>query len=213
MSLELEQVVGPVTRADGFVDGPVRVGREGEATVTDAHGRYYEANRRGSVFLLSGTALAPTAYVGAGAGTPLLAIHNPVTSGKILELLAVGFAHRVGGSAAGATTLAAWSGVSAQPTGTQTVPRNSYSQQQAGSTALGFVNTALTGSTALNLALPLWGYQIIGATPVSQAESPGLLDVAGLVIAVPGNQIAVGLTVAVASLTADIAMLWEETVL
>lgn len=208
--MELEQVVGAVVRQDGLADGPVRVSREGSAVVGQAHGRFLEATRRSTVYFLSTTSATPTAYVGAAAGTPLLAVHNPTGSGKILSLLAVGLAHRVGGSAVGATSINAWAGVSVQPTGTQTVPRSSYTQAQAGSVALGFVNTALTGSTALNLALPLWGYQIIGGTPVSQGESLGYIPVDGLVIAIPGNEIAVGAAVVVTSQTYDIAMYWEE---
>jgi hypothetical protein len=198
--------------ADG-AEGKARQGKSAELVVTELHGRYFEQTYRSNTFLLSAAGATPTAYVGAAGGTPLLAIHNPPNSNRIAVLLAVGFAHRAGGSAAGATSLNVWSGPSVTPTGTQTTPTSVYSQSTGDSAMRGFVNTALTGSTALALALPLYGYQIIGATPVSQSETGGLFDVKGLIVAVPGNQITVGLSVVVTSLTAEIAWYWEEVAL
>ena len=120
----------------------------------------------------------------------------------------VGFAGRAAATAAGQTGLALWRGPSALPTGTATAPTNVLSAAQAGSGAKGFVNAALTGSTALSLALPLLTHY--WATAASALTAMGLADIGGIVVAAPGNQIALGLTTVPTSLTADVALYWEE---
>lgn len=95
MSIELEQVVGPVTRADGFVDGPVRVTRQGGAAVSDVHGHFFEAVTRGQVFSLVLTATSTGVAAGniagaAAAAATQFALINPITSGKNLSLLRFG---------------------------------------------------------------------------------------------------------------------------
>lgn len=201
------QRVGPVFGGVGTAP-PFTAGITGGQRVNDAHGRYMDAVMAGRVFLLSAPAAAPVAYVGAAAGSPLLAVHNPASSGKILALLMVGFTGRVAASAAGQTGLALWTGVSAQPTGTLTPPRNVMSQTASGAAGLGFVNTALTSSTALNLALPLYTYY--WATAAAAFAAPAMFDVGGLIVVPPGNQVALGLTTVPTSVTCDVSMFWEE---
>ena len=48
------------------------------------------------------------------------------------------------------------------------------------------------------------------ATAAAAAIAPAFFDVGGLVVAAPGNQIAVGATVVPTSTTWDLAMYWEE---
>lgn len=203
------QRVGTIPSSAGSAV-PFTAGITGASRTADAHGRYLEAVLANRAYALSVAGATPAAYTGGAAGQPLLAIHNPSNSGVLLAVLAVGFACRVGSSAAGNTGLALWGGPSAQPTGTTTVPRNLYTMAGAGSGAVAFANAALTGSTALNLLLPILEYQMIGATPVAMAVSPTFFDLAGLIVAAPGNQIALGLTTAPTSLTADVSLIWEE---
>jgi hypothetical protein len=203
------QIRGPLWGGQG-TPVPFTAAYSGAQRTADAHGRYADAVLGNRCYYLSVAAAAATAYVGAAGGTPLLAIHNPANSNKTLLGLMVGWSGRVGASAVGNSGLDIWAGVSALPTGSITVPTNARSQARAGSSAVGFVNTALTGSTALALALPLLDYQLIGATPVSQSVTAALFDLAGIVVADPGNQIAIGFTVALTSLTSDIALYWEE---
>lgn len=201
------QRVGPVFGGLGTAP-PFTAGPSGAQRIQDTHGRYLQAVLENRVFGLSGAAAAPTAYVGAAGGTPLLAVHNPATSNKILALLMVSVAQRATATGAGTTGLNVWSGPSAQPTGTLTPPTNALSLVAQGSAGRGHVNTALTGSTALALALGL--YTHYWATAAAAFSSPGMFDVGGLVLAAPGNQIAVGLTVVPTSVTVDVAMWWEE---
>ena len=181
----------------------------GAQRTSDAHGRYLDAVLANRVFFMSLSAATPTAYVGAAAGTPLLAIHNPANSNKVFAVMMVGYAARGQVTAAGTTALVLWGGPSVLPTGTVTQPKSALSQAQGGS-AIGFSNTALTGSTALAVALPLNAFHLIGATPVSESNLLSLYDVAGLVLATPGNQIAIGVTTVPTGLTCDLAMYWEE---
>lgn len=92
MAQEIEQIVGPSTRADGITDGPVRISRQGSAVVTDAHGRFYEGTARQQMFTL--TLAATTTGVAAGniqnaaaAASTQFALLNPINSGKNLVLM------------------------------------------------------------------------------------------------------------------------------
>ena len=181
----------------------------GAGRVGDAHGRFLDAVLQGRMFFMSLSAATPTAYVGAAGGTPLLAIHNPANSGKVFAVAMVGYAARGQVTAAGTTALVLWDGPSVLPTGTVTQPKSALSLAQGGS-AIGFSNAALTGSTALTLALPLNSFHIVGATVVSESNVSAIYDVGGLVLATPGNQIAIGMTTVPTGLTCDLAMYWEE---
>lgn len=188
---------------------PFTSGISGAQRTTDAHGRFLDALLQGRLYYMSLSNATPTAYVGAAAGTPLVAVHNPANSGKIAAVLAVGYAARGQVTAAGTTALALWSGPSVLPTGTVTQPKSALSLAQGGG-MIGFSNAALTGSTALSMAMPLNAFHLIGATPVSESNMPSMYDVGGIVSAVPGNQFAIGVTTVPAGLTCDLAIYWEE---
>jgi len=208
MGLSLETIVGPTYSTDGPGITSLRAGKLNELSVGDAHGRYYESSSRGSLYVLSVAAGAATAYTGGAAGTPLIAIHNPTGSGQVLNLVGVGIASRVAASAAGTATFNLWGGISAQPTGTLTVPRNLLTMNQSGSVALGFANAVLTGSTALNLLQPIFTYY--WATAAGAITGGGFFELNGMYIVSPGNQIALGATAALTSATYDVSLIWEE---
>lgn len=199
------QVRGPLYGGTG-APSPFTAGMTGAQRVTDAHGNYFEAAVRGNVYFMSIAAAAPTAYTGTAGGTPLLAIHNPTGSGKVANLLYASAGSRVVASSVGPTAIALWAGASVTPTGTQTQPRNSATFAQGGD-ILGFSNTALTSSTALNLAMVLsnhfWG------TSVGTYTTPGIVDLRGLVVLKEGMQAAVGATLALTALTWDVSLWWE----
>lgn len=198
-------VRGPINGGTG-TPSPFTASITGAQRVTDAHGAYLEASARGYVYFMSIAAGAPTAYVGAAGGTPLLAIHNPTGSGKVANLLYASAAPRIVASAIGHTAIEIWAGASVTPTGTQTQPRNSASFAQGGE-ILGFSNAALTGSTALNFALALNTY--FWGTSVGQNSSPAVMDLRGLLSLKEGMQAAVGATVALTALTWDVSLWWE----
>jgi hypothetical protein len=187
---------------------PFTSGISGAQRTQDAHSRYLDGILAGRVFKLAVAAAGPTAYVGASGGTPLLMVHNPANSNKVLSLIGIGVGLRAQGSAAGETALAVWSGPSVVPTGTLTLPTNAYSLVTGGSAAIGVVNTAATSSTALALALPVFTYY--WATAAAAFATPGFFDIGGMVVAAPGCEFAIGMTTVPTSLTVDVAMYWEE---
>ena len=187
---------------------PFTSGVSGAQRTNDAHGRFLDAVLGNRAFFLPVAAAAPTAYVGAAGGSPLLAVHNPANSAKLLVGMMVGVTGRAAASAAGQTGLNVWSGPSVTPTGTQTNPTNALSLAKSGSAMMGFINTALTGSTALAMALPLFTYY--WATAAGAIMAPGQFDLGGLIVAAPGNQVAIGFSVAPTSFTADAGFWWEE---
>ena len=204
------QVRGPLFGSTG-TPSPFTADLSGAQRVTDAHGRYAEAVRRGNVYQLSVAGGAASAFTGGAGGTPLIGLMNPLASGKQLEILGVAIATRVAASAAGTVTFNLWGGVSANPTGTQTNPTNLLTLTAAGSVARGFSNTALTGSTAIGLVLPVAHYY--WATAASAFAAPAFYEIGGLVNVQPGNLIALGGSAALTSATFDVALVWEEVAL
>src|SRR5436853_6634195 len=100
-------------------------------------------------------------------------------------------------------------GVSVHPTGTVTTPTKKVSQQATGSAAKGFVNTALTGSTAISLVAPVNG--VYWATAAgSNIVGTGLVDLAGMIVATPEVLVAFGSRTALTSTVTDAFLMWEE---
>lgn len=200
-------VRGSVTGPAG-TPSPFTSGVTGAQRVTDAHGRYLDAVLAGRVRVLSVVAGAATAYTGAAGGTPMLAIHNPANSQKYISVLAVSFGSVVAASAAGTVALRVYAGASVIPTGTVTNPRNMLTQVASGGDGVGFVNTALTGSTALSHVLTLNSYY--WATAAAAWAAPAFFDIGGLIELPPGNQVAVGASAALTSATFDCSLIVEE---
>ena len=200
--------VGIQTAADGVGTQPFRQARTTELVVTDAHGKYYETVARGNAYSQVVTGAAATAFTGGAAGTPLISIYNPVGSGKNLVVLFVGVASRVASTLAGTVGFNLWAGVSAANTGTATTPRNMLTLAQTGSVAISSSNAATTGTTAINLVMPLGSYY--WATAAGAIIAPAFFDVAGAVVCAPGNLVALGGTAALTTATYDVSMVWEE---
>lgn len=208
MGMQLSSTVGPQTNNTGATPVDIRQGVTGEIIVGDGHGRYYETVSRRNAYVISGANQGVTAYFGGAGGTPLLAVHNPTNSGVNLVLLGISIANRTAASAAGAVSFAAYAGPSAKPTGTQTVPLNLYTMNQSGSAALGFVNTALTGSTALSYLFSPFHYY--WATAAAAYATSGFFDFGGLIQVVPGNQFGFGASAVLTSAAWDVSLIWEE---
>src|SRR5436309_2202912 len=200
--------VGELLGTDGAIQ-PLRLTRKGGLAAADVQARYQESVLRGNVYFLSLSAGAPTAFIGAAGGTPLLGIYNPVGSGKALVLLVCSGAENTVPSAAGVIDYEMWAGVSVLPTGTVTTPTNMASQQATGSAAKGFVNTATTSSTAINLVTGLSSFWWATAAAGAQMSN-GLIDLAGIIVATPGILVALGVRTVPTSTTTDAFLMWEE---
>lgn len=207
--MQIASKVGPQVLGSGAKDSDIRQGFSGEIMVADTHGRYQEAVMRGNVYFLSASNQAPTAYVGAAGGTPLIAVHNPSGSGVNLVFLLASMANSVAASAAGTVRMGIWVGPSALPTGTATVPTNALSLVASGGKAKGFVNAALTGSTALSFFASLGSYYWATAAGAFMT-APQVMDLGGAIVLAPGNQIAIGASSALTSAQWDALLAWEE---
>jgi len=207
----LQNIVGqPAAGANNaLLNG--RSGQLGDAIVSELHGRYYETNYRGNVFLLSvSTAAAVTAYTGGAAGTPMLALFNPTGSGKNLVILKASFGNVVAASAAGTVAWGLYFGTTATITQATTVaPWSMSTQLQAGSVATGFRNVALTSGSAANNAISLGSYYWATAAGVASVLGAPV-DLEGSVIIPPGSYVALGGSAALTSATWIGSLQWEE---
>jgi hypothetical protein len=189
----------------------IRLGQLGDMIASQLHGRYYEQAYRGSVFSLSvSTAAAITAYVGAAAGQPQIAVYNPVGSGKNLAILQASYNNVVAASGAGTVAWGLWFGPTVAPTAaTNAVATNMATLQKAGSSALCWTNTALTSSTALLNQYPV-GFYYWATAASALAPAMRIVEPAGSIIVPPGCMFALGGSAALTSATWTGNVTWEE---
>lgn len=184
-------------------------GYTGETRVADRHARYQEAIMRGSVFSLGvSTAAAITAYVGAAAGTPQVAIWNPAGSGVNAVIWLANFGNVVAASGAGSVNWGLWYGVTAAITQATTVAPVNQLSSAGGSKLTGFTAHALTASTALTNLVSLGSYY--WATAAGAFQAPGLTFIDGAVVVPPGSMAALGGSAALTSATWVSSLVWEE---
>lgn len=205
--------VGPssVQSAAPGTNPTVRLGQLGDLVVSELHGRYYEQTYRGSVFSLSvSTAAAITAYVGAAAGTPQIAVYNPVGSGKNLVVLQASYNNVVAASGAGTAAWGLWFGPTVAPTAAvNAYATNMATLQKTGSVTQCWTNTALTSSTALVNQYPV-GFYYWATAAGAIGPSMNMVDVGGSIIVPPGCMFALGGSLALTSATWTGNVTWEE---
>ena len=183
-------MIGPVYANNG-APGPA-TGRQcfnGAAAVGDASGRYTEMAWQGAMFgaceqagVAPGTALGTTA---------LLALYNPVDSGKLLEVIHVGLGYISGTLGAGTVFIAipAAFSATAPSSGTSlTVYKNRVGHQArpASAAAVGVVRSNCTVPAAPVARRPLCSLQ---ASLASTAVAPWMVwaDVGGAFVIEPGH--------------------------
>ena len=186
-------------------------GQLSELMISELMPQYYSLVKAGVVFSLNATAITPAAYTGGAAGQPVFGIYNPITSGKDIVLLQARLAIRTTGTAAVATDFNMWSVAQGGvlPTGTQTQPKNVYTQNLSGSVSYSMVNVANTNILATTLIAPSFS---LGLTPATAIPNVGAFvdDVKGLVIISPGSYLAFGQSVATTSGLFDAGLVWAE---
>lgn len=191
-----------------------RAGKQGETIVSELHPRLYETNYRGNVFSLPLiTAAAVTAYSGAAAGTPMIAVYNPIGSSKNLVVLSAAYANAVAASAAGTVVFGLYAGVQTTVPISATAnaaPVKMSTMTQSGSVALGYTNTALTGGVAATAFIPLGSYYWATAAGAALVTSAAPAAIDGQLIIPPGGYVALGGNAALTSATWNGALIWEE---
>jgi hypothetical protein len=195
------------TQAPG---APFPQDQQGALLVTEYNPRYYQQAYLGQTFMLASTAMAGTGFAGAAGGTPLLGVWNPAGTGKNLIILQASVAVVATATGAGTTQFRLYGGPTAAITqATVTVPLNMLSLTASGSVAKGFVNAALTSSTAGNFLWSLGNYY--WATAAGAVITPPLYqDFSGSIIVPPGAYLALGAVTILTSMTNDASILWAE---
>jgi hypothetical protein len=174
-------LVGPVSYADGVAASQNRAGRLGDMIVSELSPRYYEQVSRGNCYMAASQAVATTT-VGLATTYTGLCLSNPLNSGKNLALVLASVAQSVIQATQVEGYLIA-TGSSATANVTHTTP--------------GTVQTALVGATANNAVakvdtaatLPVAPLYSLALTNTASAttNSPGVtVDIGGAIVLAPG---------------------------
>lgn len=211
----IQAQTGPQTLTDGTYPN-LRAGKQGDAIVSELHGRFYEQTYRGNLFSIGApqTALSANTITLVAATTPIIGVWNPLTSQVNLVILQAA-AQFVGTSATsvgqGALVWASSTGNGAISTGS--APFNRKTLASTGSSAKGFPFVALTGLT--NNLVVFDGADFGGAsfTITSNTALSGTFGVQnfdGSLIIPPGGVLALLNTTSTVTMSAASRLLWEE---
>lgn len=204
MITELRVQSTDVAMSDGIVT-QVRGGKTGEMFVADAHARYYDAVRRGNVFMacIPVTALSVNSTTFTG-----LALHNPVNSGKALVLMELCLGISTETTAAAGVILTGGAQTTAISTNAVTI-QSAYPGKFAGS---GSVVTATSGATITTATMmrAIWNTPLAtSATAPTPAPTPYIKDqIDGALIIGPGQLVSLQAITTAISVIAS--MTWEE---
>lgn len=200
-----------------------RAGQQGDAIVSELHGRFYEATYRNNVWLGGHTApvaLSANTITLTATTTPILGVWNPATNANNLVILQATLTtianNLTSGAAPGAFVWAISLNNGAITTGSN--PWNARSLLQSGSNARFFAgSTALTGLTnnltlVAGANLPSPGavtYTTLGSTALLNAYV-GREDFDGSLIVPPGGVLALLNTTSSTGFSCYGRLHWEE---
>lgn len=216
----LQGQVGPSTSQDGTYPN-VRVGRGGDAIVSELHGRFFEQNFRGALYgngTTALTALSANTITLTATTTPILGVWNPSSSTVNLVILQATLAAGINNAAStgpGDFVWAASNGNSAISTGT--APVNHKTLTSVGAQGKGFAFVALTGLTNNLVVLESSDFPsptVITTAAVSTAiQTPTVAytqNIDGSWIVPPGGVLALLNTVSTTTISVTGRLLWEE---
>ncbi len=195
--------VGPISATDGTTN-TARSGKTGELIVGDAHGRYYEATSRGTMF--SGSVTAKDTTIGLATTYTGLVLSNPIGSNVNLVLNKVGYAFTVAFPAASVIgLLTGFNGTEI----THTTPVTPKSQKIGGTAGIGKLDSAatLTGTPLLNTILAAGTTAAITTSPT---DCSGIVDLEGSIILTPGSYCAFYTSTVAGASGANYSISWEE---
>ena len=207
MALELYGKVGPVRGSTGLQQ-QVRLGLDGEAVITQAHAKYYEAVKRGNVYRAQTavTGVAPGTAVGT---TAAAALYNPVDSGYDLVLLQTSMAYVSGTLGSGLISYCAnINSAAAATTGTAVTEVNA----QLGKTA---ANVGQMLTTATLPTTPVVIGNFVSMTPIlaTSVTAPYTVidEVDGAIVIKPGATLSLQQTGGAGTAPlVTFAFVWEE---
>jgi len=195
--------VGPISAALEQKH-PVRSEESGSLVVSQAHGAYFEAAKRGVVFTAHSqtgcvwTVGLATTYTG-------VAVSNPLGSGKNLSILAAGFQEVVQPAGIQAAWLAGGYSTTAV---THSVPGVPVNMLLGGAIGVGKFDTDATLPVAPSILIPLTVGKI--SAVLSTSAGPILTHVKGLVCVPPGGFVIVAAFTVGAAVGQYGCIVWEE---
>ena len=204
MNMISELRTGLITASEGSIN-PARADNSGAAVVTDAHGRLYEASRRGNLFVATAIVTAPVIYTtAAGTGGPLL--WNG-TQNKLLSILKVGVGLSV------VTTVAAAFGLTGN-TGQSSAPTSTTAIDSTGNLLIGGADSGAkayrvgTPTNAGKFLMPL-GHFHTGALTV---DNIGMVwfDIDGAMSVLPDSWCSIAASATASTTVANMCIIWEE---
>ena len=224
MPTPIQLLVGPQTAADGTTP-TARGGRSGEGIIQQLHGRFYEANFRGTLFsdgmgLTSINAATFTSGTLGATCTPIAGVWNPSTNTVNLVILQVALGvtlTALQATGAGPYVWASSVGNTALTLGN--APLNRKTQAAVGSNAKGLAGIALTGLTnnlVVRGAAALGGGAIYSASLLGTAAGfvppmiSNLDQIEGAIIVPPGGVLALLATTTPVAHSASSSLVWEE---
>lgn len=200
-----------IGRNRASANGQAPGGLWNEGLVSELAPKFHALAKSGAVFSSAIAGANPSAFIGGAAGTPLIGLYNPASSGVDLVLIQARVAIRTTGSAAVATDINFWGvnqgGVAV--TGTNSPPTNVYSQAASGSVATAMLNVVNTAALASTLRAPSLSIGLTAATAITNVGA--YVDpIEGLLIVSPGSYLAYGASVAPTAASLDVALIWAE---
>lgn len=210
--VNMSQVVGPQVSGDN-TQTRLRADREGSQVVTDAHGRYNEPTRRGTVMILNSDSvtLAAAHVTKSALGTIkfINGIYNPVGSNKAASILRA-FVSDVSGANGGPFFLDYYCGVTLTNANTGTIRSGLLSNNSSSSAMAPEVNVAIVVSgaatTAVNQLWEVTSSSFTGIGPQYGINVPD--DVQGMIVVPPGCIF--GLTATAAAGVVQSTLVWDE---
>jgi len=195
--------VGPQVLADGSTNVG-RSGRTGEQVVTDAHGRYYEAVKRGNVYIAHNVAAQAVSVALATTYTGLM-LSNPLGSGKDLVLLQAQFAISVAEAAIATQHLiGGWSATAVTHTTPLAAPGIQNAYLNGNSNSVAKVDSAATIPTPAYLVALRAGFT---AAALGGPGMGSVADLGGVLVIPPGGFVGIG---ALTAVTGFGYLAWEE---
>jgi hypothetical protein len=217
--------VGPDVLQDG-APAAIRLGKGAEQIVGELHGRFYEANYRGSLYSagMTMTSISNATYTLATLGntvTAIAGVWNPSASPVNLVILQAALAvsqTALQATGPGGFVWAASVGNTAITAGT--APLNRKTLAASGAYGVNLTNTAPTGLTnnlVVRFGSALGGGSAVGAAFLATqagaqtVQAPGNVEnIDGAIIVPPGGFLALLATLTPVGHSAASALLWEE---
>lgn len=220
MPTPIQTQVGPQGSADGAL--PIlRSGRQGDAIVSELHGRFYEQTFRGNMYsnaTLALNALTANTITLTATTTPILGVYNPASSSVNLVILQAVLSSGINAAAAtgpGAFVWATSIGNAAITIGT--APFNQKTLTSAGSQAKGLSFIALTGLTnalviqeASDFPTPTIITTAAVPTSVTTPSVSVVQNIDGSFVIPPGGILALLNTVSTTTVSVTGRLMWEE---